>query len=216
MTNLRTIRYCFALVVAIISLAASGCTTTPQNSFQAGDIVFQNLPSPSAQAIRLATASEYSHCGIVFSHEGELVVCEAVQPIRMIPIDQWIDQGIDKKYEVKRLSDRDSLTTEDSKALSDYCLSMLGKSYDMHYQWSDDLMYCSELVRKAYHNGLKLDLTPTRSFSDYNFDNPIVQQKLRERFGDNIPWDEPVVSPGDLVNSKKLCTVAIPQKSEER
>ena len=214
MTTLRAVKKSAVMLTVLIVLAATGCSTTPKESLRAGDVLFQNLPSPSAQAIRLATGSEYSHCGLVIAHKGDLVVCEAVQPVRMIPIEQWIDQGIDKKYTVKRLTDRDPLSTEASKALTNYCLSMIGKPYDMYYQWSDEKIYCSELVWKAYHNGLELDLTTTRSFSDYNFDNPIVQQKLKERFGDNIPWDEPVVSPGDLVNSPKLHTITIPQKSE--
>jgi hypothetical protein len=42
---------------------------------------------------------------------------------------------------------------------------------------------------------------------DFDLSHPVVQAKVRERFGDNIPLDETVVSPADIFNSPALETV---------
>ena len=40
--------------------------------------------------------------------------------------------------------------------------------------------------------------------SDFDLKNKIVQQKMKERYGDNVPMDEKVISPAEMFNSDKL------------
>ncbi len=55
---------------------------------------------------------------------------------------------------VKRLKDRDAvLSREVLEAMRRVGETMAGKPYDLKFGWSDDLIYCSELVWKIYERG---------------------------------------------------------------
>ena len=90
------------LILLLIVFCFSGCSLT---SYQpaGGDILFQDLASAQSQAVKLATHSEYTHCGIVFEVDGQFVVYEAVGPVRAVPLDQWIAQGVDGRAVAMRL-----------------------------------------------------------------------------------------------------------------
>ena len=62
-------------------LALCGCDAGIE-TIQAGDVVFQDLNTSQSMAIKLATGSEYTHCGLVVDIDGQLMVCEAVGPVR--------------------------------------------------------------------------------------------------------------------------------------
>jgi hypothetical protein len=42
---------------------------------------------------------------------------------------------------------------------------------------------------------------------DFDLSNPAVQAKLRERYGKELPLNEPVISPVSVFNSPELVTV---------
>jgi hypothetical protein len=50
-----------------------------------GDLIFQTSLSSQSKAIQLATNSKYSHCGIVYSDNGQFYVFEAIQPVKTTP-----------------------------------------------------------------------------------------------------------------------------------
>ena len=83
----------------------------------------------------------------------------------------------------------------------------LGKNYDSYFEWSDERIYCSELVWKIYNKAFGIELGTPEKLGDFNLDNEIVADKLRERYGDNIPKEEIVISPAEIFNSKLLQTV---------
>jgi len=146
--------------------------------------------------------------GIVTVDGGEPSVLEAVGPVRIIPLDEWIAQGDDGHYTVKRLKNADAvLTPETLKRMRETGLDFLGKSYDWTFEWSDDRMYCSELVWKIYKRGTGIEIGPRRRMREFDLSHPAVKEKLRERYGDEVPLDEWVVSPGDMFASDLLVTV---------
>lgn len=53
-----------------------------------GDLIFQTSLSGQSKAIQLATNSKYSHCGIVYTDNGQFYVSEAIQPVKTTPIDK--------------------------------------------------------------------------------------------------------------------------------
>src|SRR5574343_1610526 len=82
-------------------------------TFQNGDIIFQTSESQQCEAVRIATNSKFSHCGIIFIEDGKTYVYEAVQPVKMTLLEDWISQGKDSKYVVQRLKNANEiLTTE--------------------------------------------------------------------------------------------------------
>jgi hypothetical protein len=81
------------------------------NRFQNGDIIFQTSKSSQSKAIQLATNSEYSHMGLIYETNGQLFVYEAVQPVKLTKLDEWIKRGENSHYVVKRLKDSEKLLT---------------------------------------------------------------------------------------------------------
>ena len=173
-------------------LQASAQPTTPLRD---GDVVFQSNTSPTAQAIRLATHSQWNHCGIVFVENGKPFVYEAVQPVRRISLEDWAAQGTGGKYAAKRLKQSTALDAKKLSTLKAATSKHLGKNYDLAFSWSDDRMYCSELVWKAYESATSTELGKRQKLRDFDLSHPLVQAKLKGRYGDKIPLDEEVISP---------------------
>lgn len=178
-----------------------------EESIKDGDIIFQTSQSEQSEAIQLATHSKYSHCGIIFRVENVLVVLEAVQPVKLTPLKEWKERGENGHYVIKRLS-ADSLLTDDvAGRMWQYGQAILGKNYDSYFEWSDDKIYCSELVWKAYKKATGLELVQLQTLKDFDLENAQVKAKLKEQFGNNLPLKEKVVSPSAIFDSELLRVV---------
>jgi hypothetical protein len=180
--------------------------TACTQQYRDGDIIFQSSPSRQSAAIEEATQSPYSHCGIIFYENNVAYVYEAVQPVGKRRLDEWIESGVNAEFVVKRL-DTVQLTENKIKALKSYAIEQFGKNYDGKFNWSDKEMYCSELVYKCYWNACQIKLATPRPLREFNIDGPIVRKIMKERYGNDIPYDEPMISPDQLVNSRLLITV---------
>ncbi|WP_317172240.1 YiiX/YebB-like N1pC/P60 family cysteine hydrolase [Hymenobacter sp. BRD67] len=111
-------------------------------------------------------------------------------------------------FVVKRL--RDAATTLTPKALGQLRAAgqpMLGRDYDLAFNWSDKQIYCSELIWKVYDRGLHRQLGQLQHLRDFDLTNPAVQAKLRERYGNELPLNEPVILPASVFGSAELVTV---------
>ena len=84
---------------------------------------------------------------------------------------------------------------------------LLGRGYDLAFNWSDRQIYCSELIWKVYDRGLHRQLGRLQQLRDFDLRHPAVQAKLRERYGAQLPLAEPVISPASIFNSAELVTV---------
>ncbi len=173
-----------------------------------GDLIFHTSQSAQSQAIQLATHSPYSHCGLLYKTNGKWQVFEAVQPVKLTPLARWVARGQGRHFVVKRL--RDAATTLTPKALERLRAAgqpMLGRDYDLAFNWSDKQIYCSELIWKVYDRGLHRQLGQLQHLRDFDLTNPAVQAKLRERYGNELPLNEPVISPASVFGSAELVTV---------
>ena len=63
------------------------------------------------------------------------------------------------------------------------------------------------VVYKLYKNGLQIELCKPRKLSDFDLNNPLVKEKLNEKYGNKIPLNEPMVSPEDIYKSALLIDV---------
>jgi hypothetical protein len=186
------------------------CENSKSNAtdFQNGDIIFQTSESEQCDAVRIATNSKFSHCGIIFLEKGKTYVYEAVQPVKISPIEDWITHGKDYKYVVKRLKNLDvKISAEQLESMKKYGTNQLNKNYDIYFGWSDSEIYCSELVWKIYKNGANIELCKTKELKDFNLDNPLVQRIMYQRYGTQIPLHEKVVAPSQLHDSELLETI---------
>lgn len=186
-----------------------GAFDRPQNTkIHDGDLIFQTSNSNQSKAIQLATHSQYSHMGIIYEHKGQYFVYEAIQPVKLTPLDAWIDRGLNDHYVIKRLRNSEQLLTQ--KALTQMSIigdQYKGYDYDLYFEWSDDRMYCSELVWKIYKEALNIEIGELQKLSEFDLSNDLVQQKMQERYGEHMPLDEKVISPAAMFNSDKLITI---------
>ncbi len=194
------------LFTSLLLLLLLSCQNYAQK-FKDGDIIFQSSPSPQSAAIEEATNSPYSHCGIIFYENGVPYVYEAVQPVGKRSLEDWIESGVNEMYVIKRLIDSTLLGPGEMQSLKNFALSQFGKNYDGVFNWSDKEMYCSELVYKSFWNACHIKLANLLPLRDFNIDGPIVRKIMKERYGNEIPYDEPMVSPEQLFNSSRLMTI---------
>jgi uncharacterized protein YycO len=179
-----------------------------ESKLRNGDIIFQTSKSSQSKAIQLATNSTYSHMGILYRDALKYYVYEAIQPVKMTPLKQWIDRGEGGHFVVKRLRNAAEILTPETLAkMKKVGERFKGKDYDLYFEWSDDKIYCSELVWKIYKEGANTSIGVLQKLSDFDLNSEIVKQKIKERFGDNVPMDEKVISPVAIFNSKNLKVV---------
>lgn len=173
-----------------------------------GDLIFQTSLSGQSKAIQLATNSKYSHCGIVYNDNGQLYVFEAIQPVKTTLLDKWIARGENGHFVIKRLKNADQVLTaktlEKMKSEGD---KFKGKNYDLTFEWSDDKIYCSELIWKIYQRATGIEIGKLEKLSDFDLTNEAVEKKMKERYGNNIPMNEKVISPAAIFDSEFLITV---------
>ncbi len=185
-------------------------TQQEQKIPRSGDLIFQTSLSQQSQAIQLATQSPYSHCGIVFEENDQLYVLEAVQPVKRTLLTEWIKRGKDEHYVLKRLKDAEkTLTDSVIHEMQTIGRAWEGKDYDLTFEWTDDKMYCSELIWKIYDRTTGIKIGQPEQLKDFDLNSEIVKNKLTERYGNDIPLDDTVISPAAIFNSKLLETVQL-------
>ena len=190
--------------VSGINTSAKGFTDVKD-----GDIIFQSTSGGQSMAIKLATKSEYTHCGVIYKEGDEAYVYEAVQPVKRTPLNEWIARGVNKHYVIKRLKHAEKvLTPTVVSKMKELATGFAGKDYDLTFEWSDDRLYCSELVWKIYQRCANVEVGSVQKLKEFDLSNPIVKAKLKERYGNKVPLEESVISPQAIFESELLVTVA--------
>jgi hypothetical protein len=175
--------------------------------YQNGDIVFQTTNSDQCKAVQLATHSPYSHCGIIFKHQNKWQVLEAIGPTKWTDLEEWIAHGIDGKIVVKRLKNKEKLDESELVEMKKIGSDLLGKAYDFSFEWDDQKIYCSELVWKLYDRGAGIQVGKLKKLKDFDLSHPIVKAQLKERYGENIPYEEVVIPPSSIFDAENLVTI---------
>ncbi len=197
------------LLLALTSLFFTSFSPKPGATvqWQDGDIIFQKSQSSQCKAVQAATKSIYSHVGIMFYDAGKWYVLEAVGPVKYTLLTDWIHHGENNHYVVKRLKDTSPLTPTALSCMKVQGEGYLGKPYDMTFEWSDDRIYCSELVWKLYKDCANIEVGTLKKLGDFDLSHPLVAPKVKERYGDKIPLNETVIAPSDIFNDDDLVTV---------
>lgn len=172
---------------------------------QTGDIIFQISRSSQSKAIQLATHSDYSHMGMIVLRNKQAYVFEAVGPVKYTLLNKFIAHGDDGKYIIRRI--RGGLSAQQQQKLATTAKNFLGKPYDFTFSWSDDRQYCSEVVWKVYDHALDMQIGKRQKMKEFDLQQPIVKAKLQERYGNQIPLNETVISPQAVFDAPQLETV---------
>lgn len=196
--------WCLAWSLVVLSgrAAENGRIPVPPD-LKEGDIVFSGSEQGQGAAVMAATGSPFTHCGVVFSQNGKLMVIEAVHPVRISEISSFVANSKRSAFAVKRLK-----TAPDAAAVAkarEWAAAQIGKPYDDRFQWGDERLYCSELVWKVFSKA-GVELCKPRAVREYHLDHPKVRALIAARFGsvENLRLEEKVVAPSDLANSPLL------------
>lgn len=194
-----------SLMVFIISVSAHGHSSNTSPQFKDGDIILQTSQSSQSQAIQLATHSKWTHVGIISYRSGKPYVYEAHGPVGFRTLSAWVSSGSGGKYLVRRY--KNGLSASQVQTLSNVAQTFAGKPYDIYFGWDDSRIYCSELVWKIFYRAMGVSVGQQQQLGDFDLSSPEVQKILHERYGDNIPYEETVVSPEAIAVSGNLVTV---------
>ena len=146
--------------------------------------------------------------GIIYLKNEAPFVFEAVGPVKFTPLRDWVARGKGRHYVVKRLVNaQEVITKEGVNRMLTVGESFKGKPYDPYFEWSDDRIYCSELVWKIYKRALNLEIGKLQTMAECDLSDPLVQEEIRRRFGNSLPKDETVISPAAIFASNLLITV---------
>ncbi|HXU27093.1 MAG TPA: YiiX family permuted papain-like enzyme [Bacteroidia bacterium] len=190
--------FCLTFLVSVFSFAQV------ESQLKTGDIVFITNQGGQGKAIQLATKSKYTHVGVVFVENGVVYVYHAVEPVTKSTFKDFLEFSEDKKYVVKRLKNPVLLTDKTNEQMRLMAVGLLNKHYDIYFDWKDNEWYCSEFVWKLYNRNYKLEIGKLRPLKDFDLSSKQVQAIMKKRYGTNIPYDEPMISPEDMFNSDLL------------
>lgn len=175
-----------------------------------GDIILQETAGQQAEVVKLATNSQWTHIGVVVLHNGEPYVLEAVQPVRVTTLKNFINRSYKGNYQVMRLKDSSPITQQSLAKARKWAEQQIGKNYDSLFQWSDSHLYCSELVWKIYSTA-NIELCKPKLLREYDLSHPKVKSMIKKRYGSEsrLPLDEKVVAPSDIAKSTLLEIIMI-------
>ena len=193
-----TLVFCIVFAVSVFSERAengAGRRYQPKE----GDIIFQSLVGPLADAIEGVTRSGYSHCGIVTKHRGSWMVLEAIGPVMETPLGLWILRGRNHSFDVYRLKTPYSRTIPQFVAKA---RAYQGRPYDIQYEFDDDKIYCSELVFRAFLESTGEQLGEVVSLGELDWKH--YEDFIRGITGGELPLDRRMITPWHLSRAKQL------------
>lgn len=153
-----------ALIVSTTLFAAKDEVGTV--ALKNGDLLFQSLDcGPLCEQIEASLQTPYSHLGIVYIDATGIKVIESTKRTQITPLDAWLRQGRGRGADLFRLRSSQQQPGY-GEAIVNAAMKFLGRDYDDDWEWSDDKLYCSEMVWKSFFNGLKLRLSSPKDYYD--------------------------------------------------
>ena len=207
-----------ALQIFLASLAFAAQVQVPTSSlWREGDVIFHKSKSSQSAAIAEAQGSSpWTHMGILLKIPADSKnwrVLEAVQPVRLIRAEDFIARGRERAFEVKRWAPPyDTVVAQGLTQLKTTLFAYLGRDYDLFFEWSDQKLYCSELVYKGYAAAFS-ELPPIatlQKLGDLRLTGPKMRQLIRRRSqasGHPPNLEEPILTPAQLMASPLLITI---------
>jgi len=155
---------------------------------KSGDLVFQTIKTGQTLAVAAASRSAYTHVGIVkIDENGAALVVEAVGPVREVPLEKWITQGVFDRIAVMRLN---GLTEKQAEKILTAAEKYYGRPYDFFFLFDKENIYCSELVHYAFKEGANIDIGKIQEVSELHINNFAVQKLIKKRWQNYKPCYE--------------------------
>lgn len=179
------------LVITILTIASHASA----QALQVGDVIFHKSQSQQAKAITEASASEWTHVGIIVAKNGKWYVAEAIGPVVSTPLKDFINRGKNKEYKIYRFKHFNAKTMEASLINA---IKRQNKAYDIYFEFSNERTYCSELVYKAMLEVTGQEVGTVQKFKQLKLNGPYVKALIKKRLTDTgreLDPEEPIITP---------------------
>ncbi len=146
-----------------------------------GDIIFIQSQTTQAAALREATQSVWTHVGIIVKNKSKWAVAEAIGPLKMTPIADFIARSKNKSHKIMRFKhfDRKTMLKAFYKALPKY-----NKPYDIYFEFDQNRIYCSELTYLVFKEVTGFSYGRVQKMKDMRLDGPYAQALIKKRYTD--------------------------------
>ena len=177
-------------------------TPTGAISFREGDVIFQQSTGELPDVIAAVTQSPITHCGMILLEGDEIMVIEAADGVEKTPLVQWIRRGKDEKFALLRPEKIPAGGI--TKAVS-HANKFIGRPYDLQYEMTDEKIYCSELVYKAYRRGAGVRLGKLQKLGDLKYQGH--EGFIRKLTSGTLPLDREMITPVALYETPDLSVI---------
>jgi hypothetical protein len=150
------LRYFLLTILPLFDLPAFSQRSAHEN-WQNGDIIFIK----NTQMSRSQSSSEddkFNCAGIIFRDNNELFVYYASEPLKKVPLQDFIGFSKDRKYSVKWLMESSLLNEDALKTMKTYANAKVGTPYDNDESLNTENVYNAEFIWKIYKNSLGINL----------------------------------------------------------
>ena len=184
------------LATLLLVLLAGPLLAAPED-YRPGDVIFLRIPTSFGRAIEDVTHTPVSHVGLIAQHEsGHLTVVHALMKVQEEPLERFLERGRGhfavSRYAFRSEADRDQVIAA--------ARHLLGLPYDYEFVMTNQAIYCSELIYRAFADGLHETPVALRPLT---FGAPGTEsRKVFERIVHGaIPEGAAGVAPGDYYRS---------------
>ena len=177
-------------------------------AYTEGDIIFIQSQTAQAKALREATRSVWTHVGIIVKNKSnKWAVAEAIGPLKVTPIADFIGRSKNKTYKILRFRHFDQKTMLKSLYAS---LPKYNKPYDIYFEFNQDKIYCSELTYLVFKEITGFDLGRIQKMKEMQLSGPYVQALIKKRFtetGREFDLEELIITPVSQLLDENLILI---------
>lgn len=197
------------LLVALLVPSLSSANPAAQVQVQEGDLLFvtaarTGLSGAINEATARADAPSFDHVGMVALAEGGATVLHAdTQGSREQPLPAFLGEARERGRRViaYRLVPAQRAAIPEAIATA---RTLLGKPYNATYVQSDDSLYCSDLIERAFRAKAVFALQPMNFRNPKTGRMPAYWTEFFARHGMPVPQGAPGTNPNDMAASPVL------------
>lgn len=186
---------------------------------ESGDLIFETVVNnPQALPIMIATASIYTHVGLVHKHPDGYTVIHATNPVEEVPLRDFVRLGWGEKIKIMRYT---GLNDAQREAIARDAEHYIGRGYNFVFYMKNPEIYCSELPYLAF-GSQHVELGKLEKIGDLNMNNFATRKLFKERWrmhpacqARDMDYDtcwkevlgEPIITPASLAHDANLTQI---------
>lgn len=192
------------LCLLVITWAFTSQQKNKAPKYVAGDLIFISNPTVTPNNLQLLTKTNYTYIGLVLPDKGKLAVYFAGDKVKKTGIAEFIALSKTGKFEHLRLRDTTVLKFTGVPRLLEEASKLMGMPNDKYLLWTDMEMYSSEFVWKVFKRAFDVQLGNTKNLGSFDLSSPALLKSLKEKYGENLPTEQRVISPVDIHDCELL------------